>query len=423
MRYDLAHALREYLSKNQQARLYAVKRLLAESGEKGDADSVIAHHPELGYRPGVLAALSVPPEYASDAARYLGAWHGTLTQDPDAVGFTVGDGPDKLHILTLPQKPSVVAQRLRDAGVPRFSLRPTDTHTHAFVYDAGSVLNLAPLAESLNGRHQSVTGSGVRLGQGAGAPADAAPDATAARASYRNHIRAAEGATADRIRLARMKKCKKCGKKHRGKHTCVALPGTYFEGGGLPVQLARRVSVTKKELKPWRDALRDRPENGPVFADWLEEKGAHHDDATLQALRGGEGHLHVDRHPRSGKVVAWRDAIRAEEASREGLMHGVFTPDFPATHRNLQLSSGVYHGPGGLYAVYPDEEGGRHSVVRLDPRNFAAHYDAWGPQPPQFRGEGEFEVAPGVGARPWHPRVRLSPDTAHRLAQHLAFPT
>lgn len=233
MRYDLAHALREYLSKNQAARVYAVKRLLEEAGEPGAAESVIAHHPELGFRPSVMAALSPDPSYAPSAGRYLGAWHGMLTQDPDLVSFTVGAGTDRLHVLTLPQKPAEVAKRLRDAGVSRFTLRPTDTHTHAFVYDQGGVFNLAPLAESLNGRHQSVPGTGVRLGQGAGTDPNAGPNPTAARAAYRDHIRAAE---TDRVRLARVKRCKKCKKPYKGKECPKCgppiLPGTFFEGGG-----------------------------------------------------------------------------------------------------------------------------------------------------------------------------------------------
>lgn len=206
MKLDFGHALRDFLSKNQEAREFAAKTLLQESGERGAVDGVIAHHPQLGFRASVMAALAIPPRYATEAARYLGAWHGVLTQDPDLVAFTLGEGADRLHHLTAPLPPQELASHLRDAGILRFSLRPGEGTSTAHIYDKGGVYDLTPLAERLNGHVNYSVGSGRRLSEGAGSHAGGTP-----AAAYRSHIKRAESAAAappdadaDRLRLARV---------------------------------------------------------------------------------------------------------------------------------------------------------------------------------------------------------------------------
>lgn len=207
MRLDFGHALRDFLSRNQTAREYAAKKLLEEAKEPGAVAGVIAHHPELGFRPSVMATLAIHPRYAEEAARYLGAWHGLLVQDPSIVAFTVGDGPDRLHHVTAPLPPQELAQHLRDAGVLRFAIRPGDRVSTAHVYDKGGVYDFTPLAEKLGGNVNYSSGSGRRLSEGAGPATGGAPHV----AAYRAHIRRAESAAAepaetetDRLRLARI---------------------------------------------------------------------------------------------------------------------------------------------------------------------------------------------------------------------------
>ncbi len=134
----LGAALRELGSRNQLARERAAKALLREAGEPGAVASVIAHHPELGFRASVMATLATGDHYAQEAARYLGAWHGTLAKEPETVAFHAHeDGADKLHVIHVPTDPMQTAEALRSAGVQRFAIRPGNGRSTAFVYDQG----------------------------------------------------------------------------------------------------------------------------------------------------------------------------------------------------------------------------------------------------------------------------------------------
>jgi hypothetical protein len=148
MPLSFAQAFREFSSTNTQARVDAARRLLREAGEPGVVSAVIAHDTD-GYRPAVMAALSVPDEYAREAARYLGAWHGSVTQQPRVVAFHVGEGADRLHTIRAVMQPEQLADALKAAGVHHFALRTTPTHAVAHVYDQGGTRDFTTFARSL----------------------------------------------------------------------------------------------------------------------------------------------------------------------------------------------------------------------------------------------------------------------------------
>jgi len=336
---SLGHALRELGSRNQQAREEAARRLLRESGERGTVASVLAHHPERGFRPSVLAALAVGDEYAREASRYLGAWHGSLTQEPDTVAFhTHPEGTDKMHVLHTSAGPEQLARVLNAAGVQRFALRPGPTRTTAFVYDHGGMYDLNPLAARLpNGSANHTAGTGQRLGQGAGAH----DDGSVPHDSYREHIRAVEGGgtgAPERVHLARLK------------------PG----------------AIRAADLKTWQKVLAAVPEDGVrrgVLADWLEERGHHHSQADLDRLRSHEGPLFVTRHPVSKRVVAVPGTpvrtVGDLNERREAHGHGRVNTG-PDTAFGLLDHTPVFHGPGGIAVVMPYRAHGTWGRADLD---------------------------------------------------------
>ena len=312
----LPHALRELASRNQKAREEVARRLIRESGEQGTVTSVLAHHPELGFRASVLAALATDDSYARDASKYLGAWHGMLTQEPETVAFHAHEGgTDRLHVLHTSAQPEETTRVLQAAGISRFALRPHAAGSTAFVYDGGGLHDLTPLASRLpNGSATFTSGTGQRLGQGAGA--DAGAGATPA-AAYRDHIRSVESPAApeaQRVHLARLK------------------PG----------------AIRAKDMRVWQAVVAKMPEDRVrrgAFADWLEEKGHHHSDEDLRRLREHEGPLFATRHPVSKKVVAVPGSPESVESVNERrIAHGLV----PMYSDRTKL----FHGPTGVTAVY-----------------------------------------------------------------------
>jgi len=118
---------------------------------------------------------------------------------------------------------------------------------------------------------------------------------------------------------------------------------------------------------------------GPILADELEARDLHHDQRTLDTLRGSERY-HVMRHPVSGKAVAW---------PKMGVEPYMRTAGDLATHRDASGLTGflpfehVAHGPGGLYTVHPSAlRADRFTVVQRGARGEAVHRDAPFPQHP-----------------------------------------
>jgi len=141
-------------------------------------------------------------------------------------------------------------------------------------------------------------------------------------------------------------------------------------------RLARRkpakVEVPEDELKAWQEGLHANPHSAPVFADWLEERGAAH-PRTLDFLRSNPGgRLSVLRHPDTGHVVAvhtpavgsWDEMAAHSMASG----HAFFRPD---TRRFFRSRKGhVVVGPGGVF--FTESTQGMslprtHKVHRYDP--------------------------------------------------------
>jgi uncharacterized protein (TIGR02996 family) len=318
---SLAQALRELGSRNQKAREAAARALLREAGEPGTVASVL-HHGEGGYRPAVLAAIAADESYARQAAAYLGAWHGTVTQHPSTVAFHSHEGgADRLHVIRAQVPPDAMADALRQTGARSFSLRPTDGGTTGFVYDAGGLLDFTPLAARLPGGNAVFSaGTGQRLGQGAG------PDAGGgAVAAYRDHIRraeaAAEGAGAEaqrvptpaRVRLAR-----------------------------LPAGAMRAA-----DLRTWQKVVAKMPDDRTrrgALADWLEERGHHHDDLTLDLLRHHDGPVFLARHPRTKKAVAVAGEPVRSAADLDSLRDTSGGDAYYRTQRIVHIA----HGPRGI---------------------------------------------------------------------------
>jgi len=365
----LGAALRELGSKNQQARERVARQLLSEAGEPGAVTSVIAHHPEHGFRASVLAALATGDGYARDASRYLGAWHGSLTQEPRTVAFHAHeDGPDKLHIVSLPTDAATTADALRNLGVHRFSLQPRQGATRAFIYDEGSNFDFTNFAGRLNGRAVHTTGTGQRLGEGSSA--------------YRDAIRAIDGSGAS--------------------GATAASAGPRPAPQRLSLARLRPGAIRASDFKTWRTMLATMPTDKlrrGVFADWLEERGHHHDQATLDALRSHEGPMFVTRHPASKKVVAVPGApIRTDAemgALTDPVTRGVFST-LPGTLIRY------VHGPRGIARIRAAEYAHRNYPYVVE------HYDH----------AGHATDAPGAGI-PW----RAATDLAHanRLAHLHAF--
>lgn len=360
---SLGNALRELASRNQQARELAARRLLRESGEPGTVASVLAHHPERGFRPSVLAALTADDSYAKEAARYLGAWHGSLMQEPETVAFHAHpEGADRLHVLKTTAAPEHVTGLLNRVGVNRFALRPSPTGSTVFVYDRGALLDLTPVARSLpNGNVVHTAGTGQRLGQGAGTATDSGSSAPA----YREHIRAVEdsvsggsGTEAQRVHLARLK------------------PG----------------AVRAKELKVHSAVLGAGPEDivrRSALADHLTERGQHHDEAAnVNLLMNHPGPVHIVRHPKAQRAVIVPGHPRTDDGAFIALIHrgrGGMTPYSHLTRPTIEY----VHGPRGIARITEAGLGFRNNQYP----HLVEHYDHEGqPVTPQGR-TGAYALA------------------------------
>lgn len=331
----LGHALRELASRNQRAREQAARALLRQAGEPGAVASVIAHHPELGFRAGVMAALATGDHYAGDAAKYLGAWHGSLTREADTIAFHAhDDGADRLHVVHAPVDASTLADALRTVGIHRFSIRPGENST-AFVFDPGATFDLTSLARNLRGRSIHTSGTGQRLGEGSGT-------------DYREHIRSVEASAGASPAPERVS----------------------------PARLARLPAgaIRAKELGTWTKVLGESPTDRVrrgVFADWLEERGHHHDDATLERLRSHDGPVFVVRHPRSRKVVAVPGHPIASLDDLDSVRHRNGLGPVAAYGANRDIWGDpveIHHGPHGVVLVTrPSTEPAHHMTLAVDP--------------------------------------------------------
>lgn len=335
---SLAQALRELGSRNQKAREAAARALLREAGEPGTVASVL-HHRDGGYYPAVLAALAADDSYAKQAASYLGAWHGTVTQAPRVVAFHAHpDGADRLHVVRAQVQPEELASALRGAGVGSFSLRPGTGATTGFVYDRGGLYDFTHIAARLPGGSSNFTpGTGERLGEGSGTDADAADRGPVA--AYRDHIRRHEAAVA-------------------GASDGVPAAGV--------MKLARlpRGAMRHADLKTWRAVIAKMPEDRVrrgALADWLEERGHHHDDLTLHLLREHEGPVFLARHPRTKKAVAVAGHPVTDDGTFMALLHQRRGGAQPVQFA-YRPTEEFHHGPRGITRISRVRDG-RDGVV------------------------------------------------------------
>lgn len=157
---SLAAALAAQRSKNQQAKIKALKDLLQHAEEPGSVHATIHHAPETGFVP--AATISLQGDGNPVIARYLAAWSGLLQQHPRIVSFHPHpEGADALHTIHVgPGALPTVADSLMALGVNRFLLGSQSAH----VYDKGFNKDLGPLVKNLGGSLSSIRGVGQEVG-------------------------------------------------------------------------------------------------------------------------------------------------------------------------------------------------------------------------------------------------------------------
>lgn len=174
-------AVQQQDTANMRAMVQAANRLLQQAGIKGSPLPVLAGDAKTT-RPDVMihAHAQVHPRVLD----YIAAWHGMLNGTPRVIAFNShASGADRLHVLHSAEPPAAIADTLRAAGVPKFSIHSGT----AYVFDPGGSLDLTPVARSLRASsYHAVNGTGRIVGSGEGA------DASTSRAAYRAAIDAAE---------------------------------------------------------------------------------------------------------------------------------------------------------------------------------------------------------------------------------------
>lgn len=84
-----------------------------------------------------------------------------------------------------------------------------------------------------------------------------------------------------------------------------------------------------------------------VLADWLEEKGVHHDQATVDLLRTHAGPLFLTRHPKTKKAVAVEGTPHTEVSLNDlREAHGL-----EPIHQVFGTPTDIIHGPRGVVVV------------------------------------------------------------------------
>lgn len=160
---------------------------------------------------------------------------------------------------------------------------------------------------------------------------------------------------------------------------------SFARGGQFLAKPLARVSLVMKRLRAMKLARADgerafvsavermaddRTTRG-AFADFLEERGRHHDDGTLDILRHHEGPVSVAVHPRSRKVVAWRGQPVRDVPSLDFMRQGSGEPStvsiqpfgFPLT-----TPVEVVHGPNGIVAIHRADDGSGFALTGHHPR-------------------------------------------------------
>lgn len=125
----------------------------------------------------------------SDHVKLAAAWLGLQTQTPSLTVFTVGEGADAVHRISVSGSGERLRATLDRLGLPQRTLLPTDRGYDVLLFDPGSELKskAQALARVTGGVISTVTGTGEVIGGGDGPTAD-----SSARRSYRAIITKAE---------------------------------------------------------------------------------------------------------------------------------------------------------------------------------------------------------------------------------------
>lgn len=170
-------------STNHDTRVRLAKQVLAEAGLKANARAVLSGS-SAGVTPAVAAV--VDPSAHPAVTKYAAAWLGMLTGQRRVTVFHPGEGNDILHVIDTPFPHSHVAEYMRRAGLPGYTLEPQGSGTRAFVLAPLGEDQAGQLASGLRGTHAAIQGTATRLG--------ASQSDSDARTNYRQVMDEAEKA-------------------------------------------------------------------------------------------------------------------------------------------------------------------------------------------------------------------------------------
>lgn len=182
-RRGLGSAVPQMTSRNENVRLQLIKKVLHEASLHGTPEPAL--YIDKDSRPSVVTKINHDNE--PETIDYLGAWYGTLAQEPRLTVFhSDSNGADKLHILDTPAKPELVQRALQASGITGASLAGTKLH----LFDPAGKLTeqITHLGKLLGAQHSITNGIGRRIGSNPGKPGTPATQGADARKSYRDVI-------------------------------------------------------------------------------------------------------------------------------------------------------------------------------------------------------------------------------------------
>lgn len=178
-----ASALGNSMSLNADKRKEVAESILREAGLSPSAvRTVLAHEQGRGTRSSVVAAITA--ELDPGLSKYVASWLGLLSQEHALTVFHANEGGrDKLHVLHTNMQADELGDRLRNGGVPNFSVEQQPNGSRAYVYSHNGTYDLH-IQKALGGtgaRAAIFSGTGFKLGSDSGSDAKS-------RAKYRDAI-------------------------------------------------------------------------------------------------------------------------------------------------------------------------------------------------------------------------------------------
>lgn len=180
-------ALAASMTDNADKRREVAENVLREAGISPAAvRTVLTHERGRGSRASVIAAIT--DNIDPGLSKYLASWMGLLAQEHALTVFHADDGGrDKLHVIHSSMPVDQLGDKLRDGGIPTFSLEEQPQGSRAYIYSHRGSLDMH-IQRALGGtgaRAAVFTGSGFKLGSDSGPSSDS-------RAKFRHAIEAYE---------------------------------------------------------------------------------------------------------------------------------------------------------------------------------------------------------------------------------------